>query len=715
MFNQSFDSKLSEFSNNSGILVLNKPQGIDEYDSSRKQKYNSLEKQLGAGKKKLDLVDLEDADEYLDHLERAGQKRDEGLKNFTFSKNQGHSSPEKKDAGMGRKKQAKRSKFVLENPKKIVLSLESPKNQDHTDIIAKKPNKQKAEKQKPFELALPGVKKPQKFTLDLNLVEETQPQANHAEPPKPPSLGKHKKFNMAGSSFYNQNFSSGTGQQHRLNAPRNNSKKTFSFNADIVNRGLRDNFKLPRNKFQPALEIVIPEENSRDMEQDLSEEPSLELPSLKERQEKQSCRGKKKFDLAIEVPSEKVVLVDEFQDSMSGSGKEGSRGRGPSGLNIGNDRTSSNSPRHVSGIQKSIKIDFNQPPQWRLEQPTKNLEIPLDTELINRTMGNRGGGHVDLFGACRTNPLPTTKNANLKNRCFEFGGARKKRHLTVSLTGDEIFSKGRQGTRNQKKEGCIDEVSNEEILSQSSKEQKKRNLKMKINLKNSDQTQKNFSKQSSQIINSIQSKCLTEVNSQDNNFMISPKCGDSGGAEVGEFEIGPKFRSIKMSNGSQSSNGDGMNFENFSKQHSQGVASRQSLKAQKLVISSDQNIQVGPRIPNLSNRVIKINPLSPDKKKQLRTVSGNASVKNSQQRHIDLDLITNAKEKKRHTDTKKVSKKTSIVSYNMSSLLSSGINQNMSTHPQAVQGEESEEVARLRDQLKKNERRVQRIVQGTGF
>jgi hypothetical protein len=195
--------------------------------------------------------------------------------------------------------------------------------------------------------------------------------------------------------------------------------------------------------------------------------------------------------------------------------------------------------------------------------------------------------------------------------------------------------------------------------------------------------------------------------------MISPKCGNSAQGEIEEFEINPKFKSIKMSNQSKSSNGEGTNFDNFSKQNSQGIVSRQSLKAQKLVINSDQNIKIS-NLKNSSNRIIKINPMSPDKKRFLRTVSGNASVKNMGKKDIDLDLVTHVKEKKRNTDTKKLSKKTSIISYNMSSLLSSGINQNETDNfrNQKTSSEESEEIKKLRGQLKKNERRVQRIVQG---
>lgn len=202
------------------------------------------------------------------------------------------------------------------------------------------------------------------------------------------------------------------------------------------------------------------------------------------------------------------------------------------------------------------------------------------------------------------------------------------------------------------------------------------------------------------------------MNSQDNNFMISPKCGNSAQGEIEEFEINPKFKSIKMSNQSRSSNGE-TNFDNFSKQNSQGIVSRQSLKAQKLVISSDQNIKIN-NLKNSSNRIIKINPLSPDKKRFLRTISGNASVKEVSKKEIDLDLVSEIKYKKRNTDTKKLSKKTSIISYNMSSLLSSGVNQNesMNFRNQKTGSEDTQEVKKLRDQLKKNERRVQRIVQG---
>jgi hypothetical protein len=549
MFNQSFDSKLSEFSNNSEILVLSKPQGISEArknSTNRVDEYNSLKKQLQRPDKKVGLGDLDDANDYLDNLEEANAHDPQQIKNFTFSKNKGTMSPNKKEGNLETQKGNKNTNSKSKYQKKIILSLESPKNVNKMSRVEKTGNKSKAKPQllmesddeEPFELCLPIQKKKQKnpkFMLDLSLVEDANNEDDRGTtqiPPKPPSLGKHKKFNMAGSSFCNQNFSLGTGQQHRLNAPRNNSKKTFSFNSDLINRNLRNNFKLPntRDKFQPALEIVIPEENSREIEGDISEEPSLELPSLKDRQHKNSTKNKKKFNLAIEVEDnepkvrrtrvqEKIILVDEFQDSVSKSlsskEKEAEEQNGGRlGLTIGKDRTSSNSPRHVSGIQKSIEFNLNRPLQWSKGQPAKNLEIPFDSELINMTMGNKTGTHNDLFSACRTNPLPTTKNANLKNRCFEFGGTRKKRHLTVSLTGDEVFSTKNEKEKKKKRNLCIDEVSNDEMQSNSGEDKlvdlnsikKKRNLKMKINTKNSDKTNKNYSKQSSQIINSIQSK-----------------------------------------------------------------------------------------------------------------------------------------------------------------------------------------------------------------
>lgn len=56
------------------------------------------------------------------------------------------------------------------------------------------------------------------------------------------------------------------------------------------------------------------------------------------------------------------------------------------------------------------------------------------------------------------------------------------------------------------------------------------------------------------------------------------------------------------------------------------------------------------------------------------------------------------------------SKKVSVQSQNVSSLMSSAVNQSESGKQKLARDEE--EVKAMRDQLKKNERRVQRIIQG---
>lgn len=199
------------------------------------------------------------------------------------------------------------------------------------------------------------------------------------------------------------------------------------------------------------------------------------------------------------------------------------------------------------------------------------------------------------------------------------------------------------------------------------------------------------------------------MNSQDNNFIISPKCGNS--EEIEELEIDRKFASIKMSKKSKSLSGDDVEFEEFSKQNSQGRTSRNSLIAHKLALGSDQNNQIQEK-KNSSHRIIKINPLTPRKKLDLKTVSGKGSTRNLESRQKELQLSSEAK-RRRATETKKWSKKTSVLSYNMSSLLSSGINQSESgDKTQRNKSQEIEEVRLLKAQLKKNERRVQRIIQG---
>ena len=482
LFNQSFDSKLSEFSDNGELMILHKPTKIQEYFEERNNgKYNSLSK----------FIDKESG--------KGGTEEDIGighnqinapLKNFTFSKNKG----------------GKRSViFSEEDPKKKNMIIESPRKNlelGHFDS------------EEEFDLNLPKPKKTKKpkFELDLGLDE------NEETHMKPPSLGSHKKFNMAGSSWGNIGFSLGTGQQKVLNAPRNKKKVSFTFGTEVLKQNLKENFKLSnkRNKFQPNLEIIIPEENSVDMDYE-SDDQTLELPSLKDRKSRKSTKTRK-FNLNIDVeetpnqdPKEKIVLIDEFNDSVSKqSNEEAHSPLGRPNLIIEPDNTNSNSPRHVSGINESLKSSSDGA-KWNA-QPTKNLEIQFDTNLINKTMDNR---EPDLFAKCRTNPLPTTKNAKQKYKGFGFMGSRKKRHLTVSLTGEETFGNNEIPKKNS---DCIDEVSNEEIQSNSgedtnssSKLYKKRSLKMKINTKNSDYGNKNFSKQSSKVINSIQSRLVILV------------------------------------------------------------------------------------------------------------------------------------------------------------------------------------------------------------
>jgi hypothetical protein len=484
LFNQSFDSKLSEFSDNGELMILHKPTKIQEYfENSGNDKYNSLSKHIDKEKERKRMGSE-------DQCQMASNREGQPIKNFTFSKNKG----------------GKRSVIFSEDePKKMEIEVESPEpcrkkemKLDHFDS------------EEEFNLSLPRsikkAKKP-KFELDLGLDE------NEEIIMKPPSLGNHKKFNMAGSSWGNIGFSLGTGQQKVLNAPRNNKKVSFTFGTEVLKQNLKENFKLSnkRNKFQPNLEIIIPEENSVDVEYE-SDDPTLELPSLKDRKSRKSTKNKR-FNLNIEVedsppqePRDKVVLIDEFHDSVSKQSSEETKSplRRPN-LIINQDKTNSNSPRHVSGINESLKSSSDKA-NWQA-QPIKNLEIQFDTDLINQTMGNRG---ADLFAGCRTNPLPTTKNATQKYKGFGFGEKKKKkRHLTVSLTGGEMFTKN---DNQKKKSECIDELSNEEVQSNSGEEKrssgklyKKRSLKMKINSKNSDLINKNFSKQSSKVINSIQS------------------------------------------------------------------------------------------------------------------------------------------------------------------------------------------------------------------
>lgn len=493
MFNQSFDSKLSEFSDNSEMMVLSRPQEICELGKrEHAERMNTLGKQLQEKKRGF----REESEYFEGKVQPRGDSTK--MKNFTFSKNKGGKSYSNSGEDGQMKISAEISKPNKNKTKKILLEIDSSKEEENEE------DKYIEEKEFKFSLPISNPRRKQpKFELDLGVVQEGPRETSQKEPfvPQPPSLGKNLKFEMGG--FGKSNFGKGKNAQPRLNAPRNNNKKTFNFNSDIVNRNLRKNFKLVNNKrkFQPTLEIVIPEENSRDIEYEESDSPALELPSLKERRSRKATQVKK-FDLGIEVSRKeevpkKVVLVDDFEDCESGRG-----------IHFKNDRTSSNSPRHVSrvnGAGNVKKID------WSQVQPTKNLEIPLDSHLINLTVGTKDDP-MGLFSGCRTNPLPTTKNANLKNKCFEFGGVRKKRQMTVSLTGEEAF---RQEKKKPVRNLCIDEVSNDEMHSNSGNEekmnslkkiQKKRNLKMKINSKNSEYTNKNFSKQSSQIINSIQSK-----------------------------------------------------------------------------------------------------------------------------------------------------------------------------------------------------------------
>lgn len=467
LFNQSFDSKLSEFSDNGEMVVLSRPTGIREYfECPGEDCKNSLQKSLR---------DAPERSKQEPFLEDRGPFDNEiTLKNFTFSKNKGGKSsppeaPLEPSLSHRRDKPTRRSKMML--------TVESPPNE-------------------PAQCPAPKRGKRPKFQLDLGLTEA-------AETMRPPPLGNRKKFNMAGSSLGGIGFSSGTGQQGVLNAPRNKKKVKFAFGSEILKHNLRNNFKLPKQKsrFQADLEIVIPEENSRDVECD-SDEPTLELPCLKERRSRKSTRpGMTRLEIPNEHggqpcphASDKVILVDDFQDSVPNRSE--SRSDSEPKEPVPPDRTTSNSPRHVSGSQNSEGANG-----WTA-CPTKNLEIQFDTELINRTMGRRG---LELVSGCRTNPLPTTKNANQKYKKFGFGGGRKKRHLTVSLTGEEVFV----ASHESKREVRIDEVSNEEGQSQSGGEGtgtgQKRSLKMKINSKNSEHTHKNFSKQSSQFINSIQS------------------------------------------------------------------------------------------------------------------------------------------------------------------------------------------------------------------
>jgi hypothetical protein len=198
------------------------------------------------------------------------------------------------------------------------------------------------------------------------------------------------------------------------------------------------------------------------------------------------------------------------------------------------------------------------------------------------------------------------------------------------------------------------------------------------------------------------------VNSQDNNFVISPKYGNS---EEGEIEFNPKYKSIHMSKKSKSLSGES-EFENFSRMNSQGPLSRQSLLAKKLIINSDQNIKISNH-KNSSNRIIKINPLSP--KSRLKTLSGNASIRSIGTKNVEIDFCSDVKSKEIVLkENPKWAKKQSIQSYNMSSLMSSAINQSESGKQRLRSSEEEEEVKNLKDQLKKNERRVQRIIQGKG-
>lgn len=80
------------------------------------------------------------------------------------------------------------------------------------------------------------------------------------------------------------------------------------------------------------------------------------------------------------------------------------------------------------------------------------------------------------------------------------------------------------------------------------------------------------------------------MNSLENNFIISPKCGGSLNPEVKELEAGEGFESIQMSDQSNSLMGEGISrsLSRHGSHHASG--SRRSLKPMKLILKSQQNL-----------------------------------------------------------------------------------------------------------------------------
>lgn len=199
------------------------------------------------------------------------------------------------------------------------------------------------------------------------------------------------------------------------------------------------------------------------------------------------------------------------------------------------------------------------------------------------------------------------------------------------------------------------------------------------------------------------------MNSLENNFIISPKCGGSLKGDPEELEVEHKFGSIKMSELSKSLSGDQGISDTFSRQNSQGQKSRISLMAQKIILNSDENIKI--QLLN-SNEELKNSQrtIYEQERASAKNSGRNLKIKNS-----GFELNSEVKNRRGgFTEDKRWSKKASILSHNKSSLMSSGFNQSESGKQKFLKtsSDDTEEIKILKAQLEKNERRVQRIIQG---
>ena len=557
LFNQSFDSKLSEFSDNDMIL-LNKKRKIDEYlgdivsekEEEDLEKYNSLGKQLmGVFKGRKDKPTIPFKENPNKTITTFKQKR-----NFTFSKNSGEKflESEKKGVPKFKMKLDLLNKPRL-NPKKnlqlnlgLTLEEEDSNQSDHSEANTMKSQESIEEEEEVPQMRLPTkfkTKKKPRLGIEVELNEE-ESDMEIRKAPKPPTLGRGK-FKMSGSSM--NGFGPGSGNQPMLlNAPRNNKKVSFNFGSHFVNLNASKNSganSKPAGFNMTGLDIVIPEEGSSDSDPE-SEEPVLELPSLKFRQNtRNQCRQvkSKMVSLNIEIDQDsenenefnpqmnvsqseesnpehyqKAIMIDDFEEDEDEEqkvklGQQLFSPRNQMGaINPRNlERVSSNSPRACSKMGNSMDSKSEQNYNGQNDNSTRNYEIKFDPSMVKMGGTREEGLIAGLIAGCRTNPLPTCKNATQKyKKGFGFGTRRnKKRHISMNFTEEDDFRLG------GKQDIPIEEMSNEEMVISPKHipenfqtiSKKKRNLKMKINSKNSELTPQNFSKQSSQIVNSIQS------------------------------------------------------------------------------------------------------------------------------------------------------------------------------------------------------------------